>query len=576
MGPSGTSGRNIPGQAVQLRPSLPLAHPARLSHNKPMSLSIDEIQRQLQEIERQEQNLDVLLKTNQGRRKIQRRLEMRAGDDKIIRACDESLHAFVKQMWPVLEPATKFVDGWPLQAMCAHLEAITKGQIQNLLINVPPGSMKSLLSSVFWPAWEWGPQNMPYQSYVCFSYSSSLTERDNEKFRDLIASPEYQRLWGDRFILKKKGAVKVTSDKTGFKLATSVGGLGTGERGRRVCLDDPHNVKQGESKKIREGTVEWFRTSMLNRLNDMSTSAILVIMQRIHDMDVSGCILSDPESFNFVHLCIQNEIERRAKATIIGWKDPRTKKGQLYWPDRLNADQTAKLKKKMGVYAYAGQYQQRPTPAGGQIISESSWKIWEEAYWPQFDFVVASLDSAHTEKEENDPSGFTVWGVFRDEKTRQPMAMLMYSFSEHLQLHDLVTRVADLCTRMHVDRLLIEAKANGHDVYNEMQRLFSRVVACQLVTPKGDKVSRAHAVAYLFDDGVVGYPKGKEYAVKVVDELARLPKGEHDDLCDSATQALKFMRDCGWLLTMDEGTGETEQYRYGKALQDELEPVYDV
>lgn len=914
MRASAASRSNMPGQVVQLHPSPPLAHPHRIPDNSQMSLSIDEIQRQLQEIERQEQNLDVLLKTNQGRRKIQRRLEMRAGDDKIIRACDESLHAFVKQMWPVLEPATKFVDGWALEAMCAHLEAVTDGRIQNLLINVPPGSMKaldsdtpvmtmagwkrhgdlspgdfvygpdgqfkrvvactaeviedsysvkfddgaeiiagaghewaiereevtadtgwkrqrkkaivttpdlraaaatrgtyarpdriplakpiyappqnllidpylfgvwlgdggtgdgciysaeqdighfsklgaisnttpagthgrtqafhririddlrtklrmmgllgkksvpeqylrgsieqriallqglmdtdghasgqaiftnknknlidavhylasslgakpfvrsryttlngevfgphytvsftppkgmrvfrldrkqekirqsdnprtfsryvesvtpvgsrtvkciqveggiylagynlvpthnSLLTSVFWPAWEWGPKSQAHQSYVCFSYSSSLTERDNERFRDLIISTEYQRLWGDRFAVRKKGAVKVTSGATGFKLASSVGGVGTGERARRIIADDLHNVKEGESKKVRESTVEWFRTSMLNRLNDMATSAIVVIMQRVHEMDVSGYILAEEnrDAFNFVHLCIQNEIERKPKATLIGWKDPRTKKNQLYWPARLNADQTAKLKKKMGIAAYTGQYQQRPSPAAGMIIGPASWKVWTEEYWPPFDFVVASLDSAYTEKEENDPSGFTVWGVFRDEKTRQPNVMLMYSFSERLEMHDLVTRVADLCGKMNVDRLLIEAKASGHSVYQEMRRLFSRTVACQLVVPKGDKVQRAHSVAYLFDDGLVGYPKGKEYAVKVVDEFAKLPKGEHDDLVDSGTQALNFMRNCGWLLTTEEGTGETEQYRYGKALQDELEPVYDV
>ncbi len=340
--------------------------------------------------------------------------------------------------------------------------------------------------------------------------------------------------------------------------------------------DDGHNIKQGESKKIREGTVEWFRTSMLNRLNDMAKSCIIVIMQRVHEMDISGCILSDPESFNFTHLCIPNEIEKKPKPTSIGWKDPRTKKNQLFWPERLNAEQTAKLKKKMGIFAYAGQYQQRPSPAAGMIIDPASWKVWDEEYWPPFDFVVAGLDSAYTEKEENDPSGFTVWGVFRDEKTRQPMVMLMYSFSERLEMHDLVTRVADLCARMHVDKLLIEAKASGISVYQEMRRLFSRTVSCQLITPRGDKVQRAHAVAYLFDDGLVGYPKGKEYAVKVVDELAKLPKGENDDLCDSSTMVLNYMRNCGWLLTTEEGTGEVEMHRYGKVLQDESEPLYDV
>ena len=143
---------------------------------------------------------------------------------------------FVRYFWDVLEPQTPFVEGWALEAVCEHLEAVTFGEITRLLINVPPGFMKSLLTDVFWPAWEAGPMNMPHLRYVAFSYAAALTERDNGKYRDLILSEKYRELWSASFRTRKVGETKITNDKTGSKLATSVGGVGTGERGDRIIV----------------------------------------------------------------------------------------------------------------------------------------------------------------------------------------------------------------------------------------------------------------------------------------------------------------------------------------------------
>jgi hypothetical protein len=161
--------------------------------------------------------------------------------------------------------------------------------------------MKSLLVDVFWPAWEWGPMNMPHMRYVAFSYSEGITTRDNNKMVRLVTSQAYRDLWGDRFTMAKLGETKIENDQTGFKLATSVGGRGTGERGDRVILDDPHNVIKVESQMEREKTVRFFRESMSNRLND-DTSAIIIIMQRLHEGDVSGDVLA--READYCHLMI--------------------------------------------------------------------------------------------------------------------------------------------------------------------------------------------------------------------------------------------------------------------------------
>lgn len=480
------------------------------------------------------------------------------------------LKKFVIDFWHVLEPETQLVDGWSLDAVCEHLEAITHGELRHVLINVPPGFMKSLLVDVFWPAWEWGPMQMPHLRYVAFSYASGLTERDNGKFRDLLLSREYQEVYGQGFRLRKIGEVRVSNSKTGYKLATSVEGIGTGERGDRVIIDDPHNVKEGESEAVRTSTVTWFRESVQNRLNDMNKSVIVVIMQRVHEADVSGTILA--EEMNYEHLMIPMEFDTgRVCRTSIGWEDPRSYDGELAWPARFNSDVVDTLKSSLGPYAYAGQYQQAPSPRGGGIFKHEWWQLWDDDRnkFPAFEYVVASADTAYTEKESNDPTGFTIWGVFR-EKSGAPRVMLVHAWRKHLELHGpytprepgeteaafvrrtqphwgLVEWIAHSCRRYKVDRVLVEGKASGLSVAQELRRLHgTEGWGIEVKNPDGDKVSRAHAVQPVFSQQLV-YAPAREWADMVIDEMGAFPRGRYKDLTDSATQAIKHLRDGGFI-----------------------------
>src|SRR5882724_80215 len=273
------------------------------------------------------------------------------------------LLSFVKYFWHVLEPDTPFTSGWVLEAICEHLEAVTFGEIKNLLVNVFPGAMKSLLVDVFLPSWEWGPMQLPHLRYIAFSYSAGLTERDNEKFRDLMLSAEYQMMYGEKVKLRKVGARKVSNDKHGWKLATSVGGIGTGERADKLFLDDPHNVKESESKTVITETVRWFRESMSDRLNNIDVGSKIVIMQRISDVDVSATIIDN--AFDYVHLSIAMEYVWDADengdpyTTKIGWVDPRWRpnpddcNGALAWEERFPDTAVRDLKKEKGPYAWA-------------------------------------------------------------------------------------------------------------------------------------------------------------------------------------------------------------------------------
>jgi len=499
------------------------------------------------------------------------------------------LLAFVRYFWPILEPGTKFRDGWALEAVCEHLEAVTFGEITKLLINVPPGFMKSLLTDVFWPAWEWGPMKLHHMRYVAFSYSSSLTERDNSKFAYLLNSPEFRGMY-PHFDLVLDGAKKVSNTEHGWKLATSIGGVGTGERGDRIILDDPHNVKESESEPVRKETIRWFWESMSDRLNDMENGAKVVIMQRVNEEDVSGEIIA---AGDWVHLLIAMEYvwgfvgtpgNEGPPQTEIGWADPRWREtpeecdGALAWPERFPERIIPSMKKDKGPFAWASQYQQTPEARGGGIFKREWWQPWEpgDGKFPPFTYIVVSIDSAYGEKDANDPSAAVVLGIFENERGYNRVMLMhawrrrlpfsgakclpepgekAYHFRERLQKSwGLVEWTADTCTRFKADRLLIEAKASGISAAQSLGNSHPHAGwGVQLVEPIGDKHARAISVQPSFSQEMVYVPYPlRTWGETTIDEMAVFPKGKFKDLTDAMTQGIKHLRDSGLLRTDEE------------------------
>src|SRR5260370_22108202 len=201
------------------------------------------------------------------------------------------LYDFVKMVCAVLEPGTIFVPGWHSGAICEHLEAITSGQIRNLLITVPPRHMKSLAVWVFWPAWEWILH--PERGWMCASYAEPLSIRDAVQCRRLIQSPWYQSHWSDRFVLTTDQNEKrrFDNDRGGYRLASSVNGSNTGEGGDRIVIDDPHNVKEAESVLQRQEMIKWHRQVMSTTLHDPKTGARGVLMPQVHERGLAGHVL---------------------------------------------------------------------------------------------------------------------------------------------------------------------------------------------------------------------------------------------------------------------------------------------
>lgn len=512
---------------------------------------------------------------------------------------------FIRYFWPLVEPNKLFDEGWALEAMCAHLEAVDRGDIQRLLITVPPGSCKSLLCSTFYPLWQWGPRNKPEQRFLNFAYAAHLPQRDNGRMLQILLSPEWRELWGPRresvydadqrkdillskgFFLLQEGRERIATSKTGWKLATSVGGVGTGERGNCVILDDPHSIKDDTSEVVRPETVRWFKEAMSNRLNDLDKSAIIAIMQRSHEADVAGEIIDNDMGYVHLNIPAAYEPEQHCVTRLqipgnsdVFWEDPRTKEGENYWPARLPPAEFARLQKPQNAHMWISQYQQRPEPRGGAIIKRAYWQPYEvpdkgprKGRWPEFEFVLGSLDTAFTEKTENDPTGFSVWGVWQNDAgsmcamlimawrkwltlggTRKiPAKPKLQSWGDYKQETEehwgIVQWMRYECTRLKVDKLLIENKANGADVFNELLKHAEHDKwVMQLVDPKNlDKLARINRVQPIFAEGLVYAILDKSYAKLAIDEAASAPRGRFRDITDTVTQALWYLRKNGYL-----------------------------
>jgi predicted phage terminase large subunit-like protein len=514
---------------------------------------------------------------------------------------EDNLYEFVKAAWSQFDPSV-FVGNWHLEDVCDHLEAVARGFVPRLLINVPPRTGKTSIVSICFVAWTWAQRERaalmgPQVSFFYASYAEQLSLEHSLKTRRLIESKWYKKYWGKRFSLltdrNKTGHFE--NDKGGYRMASSVDARATGWGADVLVADDPHLVKEAESDLVREGVVRWWTETMPSRLNDRRTGAMIVVMQRVHEGDLSGHILA--HDLGYVHICVPMSYvpcfhvnawnERDLIETVIGedevslvppddefWRDRRTEEGQLLWPERLPAVEIAKLEKELGPYAYAGQYQQTPAPRGGGIIRTEWWQPYDddarkefgakEGEYPACEYILASLDTAYTEKEENDPSALSIWGVFRDKNTN-PNIMLMFCWAERMAIHDLVSRVAADCKTYKVDRLIIEDKAAGHSVSQELYRLFGNFdFGIELVNPRTgfikspDKVARLQTVVHLFAEGLI-YAPDKEWAEAMIKQCALVPRSLHDDLADSMTQALIYLRRTGWAIKRSERAIEMEE-----------------
>lgn len=447
-----------------------------------------------------------------------------------------SLSEFVRAAWPILEPGQPYIHGWHVDAICEHLEAVHYGDIKRLLINIPPGTMKSTLTSVFFPAWEWGAKGKPNYRYINAAHEQSLATRDTLKMRRLIQSSWFQELWPTELTSDQNQKTYFENTATGFRQASAVTSM-TGKRGDRVIWDDPHSVEDAHSVVKLENATRVLTETLPSRLTNPVSSAIIIVMQRLHESDVSGYILAN--DLPYEHLCLPMEFEPdRRCITSIGFKDPRQQEGELLFPERFPREVVEADKKVMGSYAIAGQLQQRPTPKGGGIFKSEWWQYYKAL--PQIKYRMIYADTALKTKEQNDYSVFQCWGMGVDGKIylldmirgKWEAPQLLTVAKAFWDKHKAIKNLGVL------RQMKPEDKASGTGLIQQIKQSGVPVVGIQRST---DKVTRAYDAAPQIEVGNVMLPDSAPWLSDLLSEATQFPAGSHDDILDPLMDAISDM-----------------------------------
>lgn len=486
--------------------------------------------------------------------------------------CQASLRYFMRQAWRHLEPKRELIWGWHIDAILEHVQAALLGEIEELVVNIPPRHIKSTLISIIAPTWLWARK--PEARFLTCSYSLGLALRDATRSRKLINSSWYQRTFpGTALVPYQRAKGRYETTEGGWRVASSILGIGTGEGGDTVMVDDPIKARDAKSEVKIQSVLDWWDETMPTRLDDPDHGSRIVVMQRLHERDLTGHILAEANP-NTVHLCLPARFDPSRKMSTPWFTDPRTKVGEPLWPERFGHAQLARLERRMTPNAVAGQLQQSPAQDGGNVLKRDWWRIWTEPVMPQIEFLMLSVDPSVKDKEINDPWAVTVWGLFQhvddvpDHKAdlrEEWHLMLLRSYNRHLSYPTAKRFITQLVSNWTFedeppDVVLIEDKASGPNLITELRLAgIENVMAWN--PGKDSKITRAVMASDFLYAGRVWVP-GKKlgpdlrsadilpiWGEDVVDQCARFTgaaDGE-DDLVDTVTQAIIHVRKIGYL-----------------------------
>lgn len=483
--------------------------------------------------------------------------------EKSSRLQEESLYlgnnfaAFVEAAWPQLEPLNVFMGNWHIDAICEHLMAISMSKLRRLQIWVPPGSMKSRLVSVLWPAWEW--THSPSMRYWTASYDISLSKEMAMYSRDLMMTDWYRERWADQFDWRKTDESFFVNDQGGHRLSTSPQSKGTGKHGDRIMFDDPLNASDANliSRATLESTNEWYSTVTGTR--GLPNYAEIMVMQRLHENDTAAHALGFGKD-DWTVLCLP---ERYEKKHPYAWKGDRRKEGELLWPARRDEKEHMLLVQKLGLRHATTQLQQRPSAREGAILQRADWRYYPPAHvdaaeqgntkkLPPFHSIVISFDTSFKDLTSSDYVAGGVWGIHGADR------FLLKTFHQRASLSATKTAMLDMRTwalkrwpKTPV-RLLIEKASNGVEIVKQLQKEIPGVIP---VVASTDKKTRAEAAEPDFNSHnvhIAGAAKADwtdynpsetpAWAQEVIEQCSSFPLAKNDDLVDMVTLALNWTR----------------------------------
>ncbi len=438
---------------------------------------------------------------------------------------------FVERCFVELNGAAPYLDNFHVGLIAARLEAVRRGAVRRLAINVPPRSLKSLIASVAFPAFVLGHQ--PARQLICVSYGQELADALARACRQVMASGWYERLFpAARLSATRQAAHGFETTAGGVRLATSVGGALTGFGADLIVLDDPMKPEDAASDTLRAATNAWYRQSLVTRLNDKRTGAVVNVMHRLHEDDLAGFARA-LEPFDEVVLpAIAQDDEVHAWPTPYGPARFVRRAGEALHPEREPLEVLQGLRRSLGTEVFAAQYLQAPTPPGGALVKTHWLARYDAAERPDFDRIVQSWDTANKAGELADYSVCTTWGV------KDLGAWLIHVLRRRMEYPELRRAVEVQAGAFAAEVILIEETASGVQLIQELRGALPGLTP---VRPKGDKVMRLRAQTAAMEAGLVHVPAEAPWLADYLTELIAFPKSRHDDQADSTAQALDWI-----------------------------------
>ncbi len=426
------------------------------------------------------------------------------------------------------------MHNWHIDCLSEYLEAVFLGQIQRLIINEPPRYMKSTQTTVCFPAWAW--IRRPERRFIAASYAGSLSLKHSMDRRTLIESAWYQRGWGDRFMLRSDQNTKsdFQNDKRGVMLATSVGGASTGRGGDILIVDDPHDPRRAASALERETAISWFDKTFERRLDDKQSGAIVVVMQRLHQEDLTGHLLEKQPGV-WTHLKLAAEVKKKtiivfpmSKREVV--RDP----GSVMWPERESQKQLDAAKLSMQG-DYEAQMNQDPVTSAGGFFPRSWWNRYE-ALPVGYKRKLLIVDCAEVPGVTND---YSVWAVVLEMQNGFYWKKVI---RDKVGFPDLQQKTEDLYDEERPDVVIIENKSAGVQLIQSLQA--STTIPIEAFNPGRDsKVIRASAAQPTVKSKLCWLPKSADWVEVFLSEHEKFPNDAHDDQVDTTSMVVIWVRE---------------------------------
>src|SRR3984893_446412 len=471
---------------------------------------------------------------------VERHYEVAVADDAAWGECAALLYhdfaSFAARAFRELNPRTPFLMNWHIELIAAKLAAVRAGGIRRLIVSLPPRHLKSHLASVAFPAWCLGLE--PSTEIVCVSYAQDLADKLCRDCLRLLAGHRDQRLFATRLAPRHQAVPEFETTAQGSRVATSVGGVLTGRGADIIVIDDPLKPEEALSQTQRQAANEWYDHTLYSRLNDKLRGAIVLIMHRLHEDDLAGHVL-EQEPWEVVRLpAIADDNELHRFEGVFGQQSFGRKEGEALHPEREPPAMLEQIRRTIGEYNFAGQYQQMPAPQGGGMVKAAWFRTYAPSEGPVlFDRIVQSWDTANKATELSDFSVCTTWGIAGKD------LYLLHVLRKRMEYPELKRAVCQQAEAFNASVVLIEDKASGTQLIQELVELGLHAVT--RYQPQADKIMRMHAQTAMIENGFVHLPREAGWRAEYLHELTVFPGGKYDDQVDSTAQLLDWLKQAG-------------------------------